>query len=482
MTQAAATRALLGLGAGIVALTLVCLALHVPGSVWVGTVPRKNAVIALILTSGALYASAVALVTRRAFSPRLIWPVLGIAVVLRIALLAAPPFMSTDIYRYVWDGRVQAAGINPYLYVANDPALAFLPHDSIYASMNRVDYAHTIYPPAAQLLYAAVGHISQTVTAMKLALVALECCGIAAMLRLLALAKLPLARVLIYAWNPLAAWAVAGDGHVDGAAIGLIGVAMLAATLRRQTLAGLLLGAAILTKFLPIVIAPALWRRWDWKLPAAAALTIIALYAIYIKAGWLVLGFLPNYTQEEGLAQGSGFWLLAALGHLFAVPRAATPLYLAAGIAALALLALRITFANEPCPPAQKFFAAFSQKSDPFLKERTKELLRVPGLTSNAAIDPVRLSDHVALLAAGTIMVMSPHYPWYFAWLALPQCLSVRPAILWLSVAPVLLYSDPWHDEILIETAVFLPAIILAVIDALAIWPRALSPAAVRSA
>ena len=103
--------------------------------------------------------------------------------------------------------------------------------------------------------------------------------------------------------------------------------------------------------------------------------------------------------------------------------------------------------------------------------------MRVPRLTD----DPALLGDRVALLAAGTMAVMTPHYPWYFAWLALPLCLRVRPAILWLSVAPVLLYSDPWHDEILIETTVFLPAIILAVLGALAPWPRAPATAAVRS-
>jgi hypothetical protein len=72
------------------------------------------------------------------------------------------------------------------------------------------------------------------------------------------------------------------------------------------------------------------------------------------------------------------------------------------------------------------------------------------------------MADGVALLAAGTVAAMSAHYPWYFAWLALPLCLSVRPTVLWLSVAPLLLYSDPWHDEIGLQTIVFLPAILLA--------------------
>jgi hypothetical protein len=424
---------LLGLGAVIVALTLIALSLHVPGSIWAGTLARKDAVVALMLASGALYGGAVWIVTHETL-PRRAWiGVLAIAAVLRISLLAAPPFMSSDINRYVWDGRVQAAGINPYAYIAADPHLTFLRDTPVYANINRVDYAHTIYPPMAQLIFAAAGRISQTVLAMKIAMVALEACGIAAMLMLLRSAELPLARILVYAWNPLAVWAVAGDGHIDGAAIGLLGLAIWAAARNRQGVAGALLGGAILTKFLPIAVAPALWRRWGWKFPVAAAAVILALYGIYASVGWAVLGFLPNYTHEEGLAQGSGFWLLAAFGHVAPLPGWATPVYLAAAIAILGGLAY--TIAVRLPPPSE-----------------------------------TELAGRVALLAAATMVAMSPHYPWYFAWLALPCCLCCRPSIVWLSAAPVILYSDPWHDEILIPTAVYVPAAILATMDYFDLW------------
>jgi hypothetical protein len=42
-----------------------------------------------------------------------------------------PPRLSTDIYRYIWDGHVQGAGVNPYLYLPVDPRLAGLRDDSI---------------------------------------------------------------------------------------------------------------------------------------------------------------------------------------------------------------------------------------------------------------------------------------------------------------------------------------------------------------
>ena len=424
---------LLALGAGIVALTWIALSLHVPGSIWVGTLVRKDIVVALMLASGALYGGAVWLVAHRTLPRTAIYGVLTVAAVLRISLLAAPPFMSSDIYRYVWDGRVQAAGINPYAYIAADPHLATLRDTPVYANINRVNYAHTIYPPMAQVIFAAVGRIGQTVLAMKIAMVALEACGILAMLGLLRSAGLPASRVLIYAWNPLAAWAVAGDGHIDAAAIGLLGLAMWAVARQRQGIAGALLGGAILTKFLPIVVAPALWRRFGWKMPAASIAVIAILYAAYSSVGWRVLGFLPGYTSEEGLVQGSGFWLVAALSHLTPLPHWVTPLYLGVALAVLAAIAFIIAFRLPPP-------------------------------------DEVALGSRVALLAAATMAVMTPHYPWYFAWLALPCCLCCWPSVIWLSVAPILLYSDPWHDEILLPTLVYMPAAALAVMDIFKLW------------
>ena len=67
--------------------------------------------------------------------------------------MVAPPFLSTDIYRYVWDGKVQGAGINPFRYIPADRHLAFLRDTGIYPHINRRDSAHTIYPPGAQIIF-----------------------------------------------------------------------------------------------------------------------------------------------------------------------------------------------------------------------------------------------------------------------------------------------------------------------------------------
>jgi hypothetical protein len=125
-----------------------------------------------------------------------------IALALRLGPLLAPPALSTDIYRYVWDGRVQGAGINPYRYVPADPALTDLRDAAIYPNINRASYARTTHPPVAQMIFFLVTRIADGVTAMKLAMVAFDVGTILLILLLLRRGNAPPERVLIYAWHP----------------------------------------------------------------------------------------------------------------------------------------------------------------------------------------------------------------------------------------------------------------------------------------
>jgi alpha-1,6-mannosyltransferase len=408
----------------LLALTLAALALHVPGADSVGSPLRTNLFVALLGAALVAYLLAVRLVLRHPLPARSLWIVLAVAAALRAALLPAPPFLSSDIYRYVWDGRVQVAGINPYAHVPADPALAPLRDAAVFPHINRATYAPTIYPPAAQAFFALLAILGAGVTGMKLALVACEAAAVLCLLRLLRLAGLPPQRVLIYAWNPLALWSFAADGHVDALAIALLAAALLCRARRRDGLAGAVLAAAALVKFLPVVAAPAFLRGGRLWRPALAGVAVIAvLYAPYLSAGSRVLGFLSGYGGEEGLADGSGIWLLAGLQRLATLPRAAPRLYMLGVVAGFALLSLWIVRRAVP-----------------------------------AAGDVAALCRDAAVLAACATVAISPHYPWYFAWLALPSVVAPLPAVIWLSVAPVALYLDPFHERFFWPALVYLPA------------------------
>jgi hypothetical protein len=359
---------------------------------------------------------------------------------MRVLALVSPPYLSDDIYRYIWDGRVSAAGINPYRYIPTDPHLAGLRDDAVFPNINRSNYAPTIYPPAAQWVFLGVTRISQSVRTMKAAMVGFEALAMFAVLRLLIGAGLPPTRLLVYAWHPLPVWEFAGSGHIDAVLIAFVLLALWA--LRRGpgmiagALTGATLAAATLVKFYPAVLAPALYRpilnrKGGWAMPIAFAAAVIAAYIPYRDAGWQVFGFLPGYAVEEGFAGGAGFYLLGLMR--LAIP--AFPAWLYIGFAAALLAALGLAVLLTPTLFPREFAAA-------------------------------------AALATAFMLLLSPHYPWYFAWLIPFACLVPWRSLLWLTGASLLLYLVPVGSHLvrdahrlLVETAIYAPFAVLALID-----------------
>ncbi len=433
--------ALAGLGLLIMAMVVGGLLQRTAGDL--GSMDRGRTVsyVGFAAGAGLFYAAAVVLTQLQALPrrPALI-VVLAAAAGMRALTLAVPPLLSTDLYRYVWDGRVQAAGINPYVHLPADPALAALRDggtgpEAIYANINRADTAPTIYPPAAQAIFAAIGLSWPTIWGVKTAMLGFDALAIGAALLLLRVARLPLERVLIYAWNPLTVWEFAGGGHVDAAALALSALALLAAIRRRPAWAGAALALAVLCKLLPAALFPAIWRRWDLRTPLVCAAVIAAGYACYAGAGWAVLGYLPGYASEEGLSTGGGFFLLRVLALLGPVPAWAGPAYLAAALAGLLALAAWVS-------------------------------LRAP-LPSDPAARAILVSRDALWLSTAVVAILSPHYPWYFTALTIPSVLAPVPGALWLTLAAPMLYLDHGLGDLAAPAAVFVPSAILLARDVL---------------
>jgi alpha-1,6-mannosyltransferase len=360
----------------------------------------------LALVQGAFYLAAVALTWRGGLSRRAMIAVLLVAALMRIAVLLAPAYLSDDINRYVWDGRVEGAGINPYRYIPADPHLAQLRDATIFPHINRSDYAPTIYPPVAEYIFFLGTRLSQSLTALKATLLAIELAGVLLLLRLLRDWRLPRERILIYLWHPLTLWEFAGSGHVDVAIVTLVALALWARRREAAWLTGSALAAAALVKFFPAVLFPALYRRWDWRMPVAAAATVAIAYAPFMGAGSDVFGFLSGYWQEEGLQSGAGFFLWSLLGSVAPVEHLGPAVYLT--LAAALLLAL--------------------------------------GVHSLFAVDGRYLGSALTLAVAAMVL-LSPHYPWYFAWIVPLICFTPRPSALYLTVACPLLYFVPGGGE-----------------------------------
>ncbi|MBX9699379.1 MAG: glycosyltransferase 87 family protein [Acetobacteraceae bacterium] len=335
----------------------------------------------------------------------------AVAVALRLALLPVAPHLSTDAYRYVWDGRVQAAGINPYRHIPEDPALAALRDEAIYPNINRRDVAVTIYPPGAQLLFLGVAGLGGGLTAMRLALLGCEAVVVAVLLAMLARFGLPSTRVLAYAWHPLAVWEIAGSGHVDAAMLALVMLGLWVGVVAGRRVAGAaLLAVATLVKPFALLCLPAVWRPWDWRAPAAAVAVAVLLYLPYLSVGAGVLGYLPDYLAEERIEDGEGFWAVAALQTLFGPLPWSRPLYLAASVMLIGGLALALPFAARRDP-------------------RPEVVLR-----------------RLFWLLFAFLALLSSNWPWYNL-LLLPFVALFGPVPAWVAtIGGFILYDEVWAD------------------------------------
>jgi hypothetical protein len=269
-----------------------------------------------------LYLGAVALVLRPTDRPRRATLVIifAFAILFRLVLLPTRPTLSDDMFRYVWDGRVQAAGNSPYRYAPDARELIDLRNETrtVWRLINRPK-AVTVYPPGAEIAYAGIWRVvGSSVTGFKIAFVIAELIGALWLTKLLRVFNQPIERVLIYLWSPLLIYEVAHAGHVDALMLPLLIGAFWARAAHRSGWLGVLLGAATLIKLFPILLLPALLplppRPWSIKnlRPALVALIgfagiISAAYLVYAVRDASPLGFLPQYFMENfnmGLAHG----------------------------------------------------------------------------------------------------------------------------------------------------------------------------------
>lgn len=224
------------------------------------------------------------------------------------------PQLSDDMFRYVWDGRVQAAGINPYQYRSNAPELATLRDEAIWPEMNRPT-ANTIYPPGAQVIFALTWRLfPDSVIGFKAVMIGFTLAAGALLAGLIRAWGGNPAHALIFLWNPLVIFEIGHAGHVDALYLPFI-IAALWARVRapsdrvsraHEVLIGVLLGIGTLLKLYPAILAAALWsvrdasgrRRWRFAMPISMGITLALGYVLYLTPGVNLLGFLSQYQRE----------------------------------------------------------------------------------------------------------------------------------------------------------------------------------------
>jgi hypothetical protein len=256
--------------------------------------------------------------------------VMGWGLVFRATLLLSEPSLSGDIYRYLWDGLVQLDGINPYQFAPSAGELSLVQRPDILARVNHPDL-YTIYPPFAQLFFRVCATIAPEVWTIKAGVCLWDCLTVLFLVGLARSYDIHPGAVALYFWNPLVIVEGAGHGHIDLVGISLLVVALLYIRLHGYGRAAAALALAGLTKFVPVLMFPSMWR-WAAQaeangkslvvamfttravvLPVVFIAVFVAGYVPFSDVGWSASGSLQTYATTwefnapvYGLLRGLG--------------------------------------------------------------------------------------------------------------------------------------------------------------------------------
>lgn len=350
----------------------------------------------------------------------------------RAVLVPQRPYLSSDVYRYVWDGRVQAAGVNPYRYVPEAGELNGLRDNKIYTNINREDKQwRSPYPPVAQLVFLAIAKITpMSVTAFKAAMSSFDLITVLLLMLVLARSGIDPARAIIFAWHPLVIFEGSHSGHMESLYIAFLVLALFVWSTRKRALTGIPLALATLVKFFPALLLPVFLNskpetttgsasgqgkktisRFSWfvtrvihkgnlAILGTFGATVVLAYGPYLDAGGNSFWFLRGYFEQEGFGQsGARYFLLNAIRQVVWIP---TNVFLLFALVCLLIVAVWQT-------------------------------LRVKRDVCDVA--------RGAMVLIGTYFLLTtPRYAWYYVWLVPFLCFAPRMGWLYLTCASVLLY------------------------------------------
>ena len=340
---------------------------------------------ALLLAAGALYAAGVGLVERFILPPSALLVIVLGALFFRLCLLPREPAISNDLYRYLWEGRVERLHINPYTVYPAMPALGALEDRRHPLETGRT--VSTLYPPLSEWSFSWVS----TIAGYKLLYTGFDLAALGVLAVLLAVMGQPLHRLLIYAWNPCVLVSFAMCGHLDSLAIFTLLAAILLIALRRPALGVSFLALSVISKFYSVLLLPTILRR-----------TRSAFAALFVAI--VGLSYLPFFGAGRRLFKGLSDFAAGWEGNdsLFRLIRLAGNSKQQAELVAGALVLILVAY------------------------------------TLRRRLQPVSAS---LLLISGLLFLSPNAFPWYFTWIVPFLCFYPRAPLLLLSITSVLGYS-----------------------------------------
>lgn len=352
--------------------------------------------IATCFFAGIVYLLCVYRFEHTADSRAAFWLILAGALLFRLTLLPLTPTLSEDIYRYRWDGRIQASGWNPYAVRPDDPRLAPLhPPGEPYGPGHDI---RSIYPPLAELIFRVTYRFFPSPVAFKLPFFAADLLTVFLLAWWLRSTGGRNFQLAIYAWNPLVIVEFAGSGHSDALAVAAV-VAALVIIRSHRTVSTLLLAAAALLKSFPILLFPLWLRIAGWPRTLRAWVNALLAGGLAFLCAWPYRSALAQVPATMAYYESRWQFNNASLYTILAKLSGSTELAAGVGVGVAAGLAL---------------WAAARR------------------------LDPAR----AAYLIFGAILMFSPNaYSWYFTWMVPLLCVFPNPAWLLLTILQILSYE-----------------------------------------
>lgn len=209
------------------------------------------------------------------------------ALLLRLILLTVEPAQSDDIYRYLWEGRVQRAGENPFEHAPDSEEFAAL-RDENWKRINHPEYT-AIYPPLAQGSFLLVAAMHPSITAMKVFFTLCDLLTLLVLIRWLGRMGRSPAWAALWVFHPLVIVEFSGNGHVDSLMILMVVTSLWCMEEGREGHAMLALAGAIAAKLIPLLLLPFFF----WRLKRKAWLALPPVLVL--------LAYLPYAGAGEGL-------------------------------------------------------------------------------------------------------------------------------------------------------------------------------------
>ncbi|MCP5006352.1 MAG: hypothetical protein GY941_20800 [Planctomycetes bacterium] len=347
------------------------------------------------------------------------WLILIFALIFRLTLLPMAP--SDDAFRYLWEGKLQLQGINPYLYSPGSPGLEYL-RDSFFDGINH-KHLTTIYPPLTLMLFALADYISHSFLSLKAVFLVFDILSILLLIRFLKVMGRAPVHMLIYAWSPLVLISFAGRGHCDSLQIFFVMLALYLFSVRKTLQSMVSIALAVMSKFVCVIVVPILLPKHKLKYLAILLFLIALFYVPYLSAGKGLFSTLFHFGTHYHFNDSLHFLIFCVTG----------------GSPVISKIIILIIFCMVVIYLYISARGNLDEVNGTLCKDSNPQSNRLK--TCRGGFSHGGEALRFAFLSIGTLLLLAPTvHPWYLTWIVPFLCFYPSKAWIYLTGSIVFYY------------------------------------------